>query len=197
MESESTPPTPSEPERPSSARMWIDFGPLAVFLVVNVVWKDPFIATGALMAAVLVAVAASWKLERRVPPMTLFTAIAVGIFGGLTVALRDELFIKLKLTIVNVLLGLVLIVGVAAGKSPLKALLGESLPLRDAAWRTLTLRYAVFFFATAGINELVRRQVEWDTYVTFKVFGMLGLTLIFTITQAPFLNREIQAAEES
>ena len=75
------------------------------------------------------------------------------------------------------------------------ALLGDSLPLGDAAWRTLTIRYALFFFVTAGINEVVRRYVEWDTYVTFKVFGMMGLTLIFTITQAPFLNRELQSAQ--
>ena len=192
MESESREP---QPKPRSSSKFWIDFGPLLVFLVTTFLTKDPFMATGALMVAVLVAVIASLKIEGRIPPMTLFTAVAVGIFGGLTVWLQDELFIKLKVTIVNILLGAVLLGGVAAGKSPLKALLGDSLPLGDAAWRTLTIRYALFFFVTAGINEVVRRYVEWDTYVTFKVFGMMGLTLIFTITQAPFLNRELQAAE--
>jgi intracellular septation protein len=116
----------------------------------------------------------------------------VGIFGGLTIWMQDEEFIKIKLTIINVLFGVVLLGGVAMGHSLLKSLLGQSLALSDEAWRSLTVRYALFFLATAGINEIVRRQVDLDTYVNFKVFGVLGLTVIFSLTQAPFLNRHIQ-----
>jgi len=188
----SAPPNGTGPRPPSGTRMWIDFGPLVVFLVTNFIFKDAFIATGALMAAVLIAVIASLKIEHRIPPMTLFTAIAVGIFGGLTIWMQDEEFIKIKLTIINVLFGVVLLGGVAMGHSLLKSLLGQSLALSDEAWRSLTVRYALFFLATAGINEIVRRQVDWDTYVNFKVFGVLGLTVIFSLTQAPFLNRHIQ-----
>ncbi len=183
-------------KRPGGFRAWIDYGPLAVFFIVNLVTKDPFQATGGLMIAVLIALLASWKIERRIPKMTLYTAIGVGIFGGLTLWLKDETFIQMKLTIVNVLMGLGLLGGVLAGKSPLKSLLGDSLPLSDPAWRKLTVRYALFFLATAGINEIVRRQVTWETYVNFKVFGMILLTIGFTATQLPFLSRELHEVEE-
>ena len=127
--------------------------------------------------------------------MTIFTAAAVGIFGALTIWLQDDLFIKLKVTIINVLLAAVLIAGHLTGKSLLKMLLGPSLPLSEEGWRGLTLRYAGFFLILAAINEAVWRSVSTDTWVTFKVFGILGLTVVFAVSQVYMLQRHLLAED--
>ena len=188
---------PSEPQKSAASRskLWIDYGPLLVFFLTNAVFGI-FAATGALIVAVAIAVAFSWKVERRVPPMTLFTGVAVLVFGGLTLWLQDETFIKVKLTIINLLLAAILFVGLLTGRPLLKALLGDALQLTDAGWRGLTLRYAVFFCVLAAVNEVVWRRVSTDTWVTFKVFGVLGLTVVFTLVQTPFLQRHLIQDEE-
>jgi intracellular septation protein len=111
------------------------------------------------------------------------------VFGGLTLILQDELFIKLKPTIVNVLFGLILLGGLAAGKSFLKSVLGEAFAMTDEGWRKLTWRWAVFFFALALANEFVWRNFSTDQWVTFKVFGIMPLTILFSLTQLPTMLR--------
>ena len=137
----------------------------------------------------VVALYASWKLEGRVSRIALYGTIAVILFGGLTLALRDERFIKIKVTAINALLGGILIMGLLRKKPLLKELLGDGMRLTDEGWRALSLRFALFFFALAALNEVLRRTLSTDAWVNFKVFGILGATLVFTFLQAPLLQK--------
>jgi len=183
--------TASQPSKsgPSPlARLAIELGPLLVFFVLNS-RKDLYWATGGFMVAILLSLAASWRLERRLPVMPVFTAAFVLVFGGLTLALRDETFIKVKPTIVNGLFALILGVGLLRGRALLSVVFGDALELTEAGWRTLTARWAVFFVLLAALNEVVWRTCETDTWVAFKTFGIAPLTLVFMIAQAPLLQR--------
>ncbi|MGF1608481.1 MAG: septation protein A [Kiloniellales bacterium] len=165
-----------------------EYGPLVVFLLAYVLW-GLMPATAALIAATAVALVLTLALERRLPMMPLITAAVVGVFGGLTLWLNDETFIKMKPTIVQALFAAVLLGGLAVGRPLLKALLSSALSLDDRGWNRLSLRWALFFLAMAGLNELVWRTQSTDFWVTFKVFGILGLTLVFALAQAPLLLR--------
>ena len=120
--------------------------------------------------------------------MPLITAAVVGIFGGLTLWLNDDTFIKLKPTIVQTLIGGVLLVGLLFGKSLLKPVMGSAWPMDDSGWRKLTRNFGLFFLAMAVANEIVWRTQTTDFWVTFKVFGIMALTFAFSMTQIPILN---------
>jgi intracellular septation protein len=173
----------------------IDYGPIAVFFVAYLLY-DLMAATAALMAATAVALGISLTVARRVPIMPLITAAVVAVFGGLTLWLQDDTFIKMKPTIVQAIFAVVLLGGLLLDKPLLKLLLGQALDLSDAGWRQLTLRFGLFFVAMAALNEVVWRTQTTDLWVTFKVFGIMALTLAFTVAQVPFLRRH-QVAEES
>jgi len=172
-----------------------DYGPLAAFFVAYLV-SDLITATAALMAATVVALVLGYAVARHIPKMALVTAAIVGVFGGLTLILQDETFIKMKPTIVQLLFAVILAGGLALGKSPLQFVMGKALDLDDRGWRILTLRYALFFVAMAALNELVWRTQSDDVWVSFKVFGLLGLTIVFTLTQIPFLTRHMHNEDE-
>ena len=173
---------------PSWLKPMIDYAPIAVFFLAYIKW-GLMPATAALMATMAVALAVSLVLTKRVPMMPLVTAVIVGIFGGLTLWLNDETFIKMKPTIVEALFALILYGGLAAGRPLLKSLFGTAWRLDDAVWRRLTLRFACFFAAMAVLNEIVWRTQSTDFWVAFKVFGIMGLTIVFALTQAPLLMR--------
>ena len=184
---------------PSSAPRWlkpaVDYGPLAVFFVTYVT-LGLMAATAALIAASLLALLCAWVLERRVPVIPLVTTAIVAVFGGLTLWLQDETFIKMKPTIVQALFALILLGGLAFGRPLLKPLLGPMMPpMSDAAWRQFTLRYALFFVAMAALNEVVWRTQSTDFWVTFKVFGLSGLTFLFILSQLPFVGRQARLAQ--
>ncbi len=176
----------------------VDYGPLAVFFL-TYFKADLLIATGALIAATAVALVLALSIERRVPWMPLTTAVVVGIFGGLTLWSGDETFIKIKPTIVQALFAVALLGCLAFGRPLLKPLLGTAWPMDDAGWRQLSLRFALFFAAMAALNEAVWRTQSTDVWVTFKVFGLIGLTLLFSISQMPLMMRHrlAEEAEES
>jgi intracellular septation protein len=121
--------------------------------------------------------------------MPLVTLAVVGIFGGLTLWLQDETFIKMKPTIILGLFAAVLGGGLGIGRPPLRFLMGSALELDDAGWHKLTLRFALFFAATAALNEIVWRTQSTDLWVDFKVFGILGLNVLFMLTQIPLIKR--------
>jgi intracellular septation protein len=157
---------------------------LAAYVGTNLLW-----ATAALMAATVVALGLSFAVARRVPIMPLVTAAVVGVFGGLTLWLQDETFIKMKPTVVQGLFAAVLLGGLAAGRPLLKPLMGTTWPMDDEGWRRLTLRFGLFFIGMAGLNEAVWRTQSTDVWVAFKVFGILALTLLFAVLQAPLMRR--------
>lgn len=165
-----------------------DYGPLAVFFIAYIGF-DLITATAALMAATVVALALALAIERRVPLLPLITAGVIGVFGGLTLWLNDETFIKLKPTIVQALISATLLGGLMFGRPLLKPLMGATWPMDDKGWRRLTFRFAIFFAAMAVLNEIVWRTQSTDLWVTFKVFGLAGLTFLFGMCQMPLLNR--------
>ena len=148
-----------------------------------------FVATAVFMVAVVLALAVSYALTRHLPVMPLVTAVIVLVFGSLTLILHDELFIKLKPTIIYLLFGAVLLGGLAAGKSLLGMVFDSVFHLTEEGWRRLTLRWALFFFALAILNEIVWRSQTTDVWVTFKVFGVVPLTFLFAALQYPLLTR--------
>jgi intracellular septation protein len=166
----------------------VELGPLLVFFFVNA-RVDIFAATGAYMVAAILALGVTWYLARRVPIMPLVTGVFVLGFGGLTLLLQNDLFIKMKPTIVNGLFGVILLGGLIFGRSLLKPVLGETLALRDEGWRVLTLRWGLFFLVLAGLNEFIWRNFSTEFWVDFKVFGIMPLTMIFAVSQVSVINR--------
>jgi intracellular septation protein len=181
---DSDPPSPA----PNRLKPLLDFGPLLAFFLVNAKW-GLLPATAVLVPLSVVALAATWKLEGQVSRIALYGTVAVIVFGGLSLFLRDETFIKIKLTVVYALLGSVLAVGLVRKKSLLADLLGRDLRLTEEGWRALTLRFALFFFFLAGLNEVLRRVLSTDAWVKFKVFGVLGATFAFMLLQAPLVKK--------
>jgi intracellular septation protein len=148
-----------------------------------------FVATAVFMTTVLIALAVSYALTRHLPIMPLITAVIVIVFGSLTLVLHDELFIKLKPTIIYLLFGGVLLGGIAVRKPLLGAVFDSVFHLSEEGWRKLTLRWAVFFLVLAVLNEIVWRTQTTDFWVGFKVFGVLPLTFLFAALQFPLMSK--------
>ena len=168
----------------------IDLGPLLLFFAVEQL-ADIFLATGVLMVAAATAFAVSWKLTRQIPILPSVTLIFVFIFGGLTLLLGDEDFIKIEVTLTNALCGLILLGGLAMGKSLLKIAFGEMTTIDDLGWHKLTLRMGVFLIAIAVVNEVVRRSAPTDLWVMFRVYGILVLSALFFLSQVPLIKRHM------
>ena len=169
-------------------KMLVELGPLVVFFVVNAK-VDIYWGTGCFIGATLVALIASQLLFGKVPAMPLVSGFFVIVFGGLTIWLHDDSFIKLKPTIVNTIFGVTLLGGLYGGKSLLKIVFGDAFNLTEEGWRKLTFRWACFFLTLAMLNEVIWRTTTTDTWVSFKVFGIMPLTMIFALAQMPLLKR--------
>jgi intracellular septation protein len=178
----------SKPKLNPALKLVLDLGPLLIFFAANSRFGI-FAATGAFMAAILIALAVAYALTRHLPIMPLVTAVVVVVFGTLTLVLHDELFIKVKPTIIYVLFGGVLLVGLAFGKSLLGVVFDSVFHLTEEGWRKLTLRWALFFLALAVLNEIVWRTQTTDVWVSFKVFGVVPLTFLFAALQYPLLTK--------
>ena len=169
-------------------KLVLDIGPLVLFFAANSKFGI-FAATGAFMVAVLVALAISYAMTRHIAVMPVVTAVIVLIFGGLTLVLHDELFIKLKPTIIYVLFGGALVGGLLFGKPLLGIVFDSVFHLSEEGWRKLTWRWALFFFALAILNEIVWRTQTTDFWVSFKLFGVVPLTFLFAALQYPLLTK--------
>ena len=203
MTFEAAPNTPQRKPINPVLKLALELGPLGVFFFANargdwLVERFPalgalggpiFVATGLFIVATLISLVASLILTRRLPIMPFVTGIVVLVFGGLTLWLQDETFIKMKPTIVNTLFGAVLLGGLAFGKSLLGYVFDSVFRLSDEGWRKLTFRWGIFFLVLAALNEIVWRSVSTDMWVNFKVFGIMPLTFVFTLTQLPLINR--------
>jgi intracellular septation protein len=187
----------------------LDLGPLLLFFLANArpalfePWLAPiipaavatgersgiFVATAVFMVAILAALVASYILTRRLPVMAVVSAIVVLVFGGATLFFQNETFIKLKPTIIYLLFAGTLFGGLIFRKPLLAMVFDQVFHLTDEGWRKLTVRWALFFLALAVLNEIVWRTQSTDTWVTFKVFGVMPLTFIFAALQYPLLMK--------
>ena len=173
---------------PGWLRPIVEYGPIATFFVAYNM-AGLFIATASIMVATALALTLSYAVERRIPMMPLIIAGIVGIFGGLTLWLNDESFIKMKPTIIQAIFGSILIGGLLANRLFLKSLMGSAWHMTDKGWRILTLRFSLFFFLSATLNEAIWRTQSTDFWVNFKVFGLMGLTFVFIVSQILLLKR--------
>ncbi len=165
-----------------------ELGPLIIFFAANAKFHL-FVATGAFMVAVIIAMAASYVVTRHVPMMALVTGIVVIVFGTLTLVLHDETFIKIKPTIIYGLFATILGGGLLFGRSFIAIMFDQMFNLTAPGWRLLTMRWALFFVAMAVLNEAVWRTQSTDFWVAFKAFGMIPLTMAFALTQMPLIKR--------
>lgn len=169
-------------------KLLLELGPLVVFFVMNsqagIYW-----GTGCFVVATLAALISSKLIFGHIPTMPLVSGFFVIIFGGLTVLLHDDLFIKMKPTIVNSLFAIALFGGLAYGRSWLKYLFGEAFKLTEEGWRVLTFRWACFFVMLAILNEIVWRNSSTEFWISFKLFGIMPLTMIFAVAQIGLLKK--------
>jgi intracellular septation protein len=169
-------------------KLLIELAPLVLFFVVYA-RGDIFAATGVLMVATIVSLAAAKFVLGKVTVMPIITAAFVLVFGSLTLWFSNETFIKIKPTVVYVCLALPLLGGLLFGKSLLSHVLGEAIALNDSGWRALTLRWGIFFLLLALLNEIVWRNFSTATWVSMKSFGFIPLTLVFAACQVPLMMR--------
>jgi len=180
--------TAAKPQLHPGLKLVLDIGPLVLFFVANARWHI-FVATAVFMVAVLIALAVSYALTKHLPVMPVVSAIIVLVFGGATLVLHDETFIKLKPTIIYVLFGATLIGGHVFNKPLLSIVFDSVFHLTDEGWRKLTLRWAAFFFVLAVLNEIIWRSFSTDIWVSFKLFGFVPLTFMFAALQYPLLQK--------
>jgi intracellular septation protein len=198
-----------KPQMNPMLKLALDLGPLLLFFFANSrpalfePWIAPlipeavatgeragiFVATAVFMVAIVAALVISYVMTRRLPMMPLVTAVIVVVFGGLTLFLQNETFIKLKPTIIYLLFAVTLFGGMFFRKPLLAMVFDQMFNLSDEGWRKLTIRWALFFLAMAILNEIVWRTQSTDTWVTFKVFGVMPLTFIFAALQYPILTK--------
>jgi intracellular septation protein len=184
-----------EPAPSVLLKLAIELGPLLVFFGTNAA-AGIYAGTAAFMAATLVSLVAAWFSYHKLPIMPIVSGVIVLVFGGLTLYLRDETFIKLKPTIVYTMFAALLAAGLLCKKPMLEFLFGPVFTLTEEGWRKLTIRWALFFAVMAVVNELVWRNVSTDAWVSFKAFGFLPLTFLFAIAQVPLMQRHGQEPPE-
>jgi intracellular septation protein len=194
---------PAAAKEPAGAsKLLVDLGPLLVFFLANFLapvapLQKIFVATGAFMVAMVVAVVYSALRYRSVSPLLWFSGIMVVVLGGITLWLHDETFIKLKPTIYYLFVASLLGFGLWKDKPLLKMVLGSAYPgLDDAGWRKLTRNWAIFFVCMAALNEAVWRSSSTDFWVGFKLWGAIPLTFLFAAANVPMLLRHGLNADE-
>jgi intracellular septation protein len=178
-------------------QLLFDFLPVIAFFVAYKL-ADIFVATGVLIVAVLLQTAIQWVRHRKVNSMALVSAVLVLVFGGLTLAIQDKAFIQWKVTVVNWLFAAAFLASHFIGERPLtERIMGESFTLERSLWLKLSWAWIVFFVALGALNLYVAYNFAENVWVNFKLFGMLGLTLVFALAQAFWLASKAQPKAES
>jgi intracellular septation protein len=171
---------------PQLRRLALDLGPLILFFAAFQ-YAGIFAATGIFIVAVLTSLILGWHLEKKLSPIPVVTAILVVIFGGLTLYLHNDTFIKVKLTVLYSIFGTTLLVGLRFNRIFIKYVFAEAFDLTEKGWRGLTWRWGLFFLSLAALNEAVWRNTTTATWVSFKVWGIMSLIFLFALAQTPFL----------
>jgi intracellular septation protein len=174
--------------RPQIIKLVLEIGPLVVFFLTNARFEI-YVGTAAFMAAMVISLTLSWILLKRVAIMPLVSGVLVLVFGGITLLLHDDTFIKIKPTVINALFGFALVGGLLFKNSLLRYVFGDVYKLEDEGWRILTWRWGLFFLVLAVVNEVVWRTQTTDFWVAFKVWANMPITVIFAASQLPVLNK--------
>lgn len=177
-----TPPPPSQ-----WRKMLLDLGPLVIFFA-SYQFSNIYVATGIFMVAILIALAIGYVLERKLSPMPVFTAVLVLLFGGLTLYLQNDTFIKMKPTVLYAFFGMLLLGGLAGNRLFIKYVFANAFDLTETGWRKLTIRWAGFTFFLAILNEVIWRNFTTDIWVDFKVWGIFPLFFVFALLQARLIQ---------
>ena len=170
-------------------RMLLDFGQLLLFFGANYLYSDLMFSVKVLVVATIVSLAASWVLERRIPMMAAFGCAALVFFAGLTLYFDNELFIKIKPTILTLMFAAAIAVGRAMGRNPLAAIMGSQVKLTNNGWRIMSWLWVAMFACSALANEIAWRSLSTDSWVTFKVFGLTGISLGFVLLSLPIIQK--------
>lgn len=168
----------------------LELGPLVAFFLTN--WKfGIFYGTAVFMVGTLISLIVTYMVTGKIAKFVLASAIFVGIFGGLTLYLHNDLFIKIKVTLANLIFASVLFGGLYFNRLFLKDVMGQAMELPETSWRVLTIRWGLFFLFMAILNEIVWRNFTTDQWVTFKAFGLMGMTLVFALANAPYMAKHM------
>jgi intracellular septation protein len=177
-------------ELPQGLKLALDFAPLVAFFVAYKV-GGVYWATSIIIALTIVSLIIGYAMTGRVAKFPLFSGMLITVMGGLTLYLHNDMFVKMKPTAANLIFAGILGGGLLTNRMFLKDLLGSAVEMPQAAWRMLTWRWVIFFIALAGLNEYVWRTMPEATWVNFKVFGLMGLTMVFAVANAPFMARHM------
>ena len=183
-----------------NARKWlryaVDYAAVVVFALVYFLGGRDFMkATVAIVITSVIALLIGLLVERRIAWLPLFVGAMAALFGGLTLIFHDTRILKIKPTVINLILAGVLFGGLALKRNPLKMLLGEALTLPDEVWRKLTLRFGLLYVVLAIVNIVIWRTQSEATWVMFKTFGLEVMTLVFSLTQLPLLLKHMEASD--
>ncbi|MDZ7872970.1 MAG: septation protein A [Rhizobium sp.] len=192
-------------------KMALELGPLLIFFFGNLrgewlartfpeltaIGGPLLIATALFMVATILSLIISKIVFKHLPVMPFVSGIVVLVFGGLSIWLQDDTFIKMKPTIVNTLFGVVLLGGLAFGTSLLGYVFNAAFQLDAEGWRKLTLRWGIFFLFLAVLNEVVWRNFSDDVWVSFKVWGTMPITILFTLAQMPLIMKHSLEEKEA
>ena len=206
-------PDPNDPARKRMnplLKMVLELGPLVVFFFANsrgewIAERVPiladiggpiFVGTACFMIATAIALSVSWMLTRTLPIMPLLSGVIVLVFGALTLWLQDEIFIKVKPTIINTMFGLILLGGLVFKKSFLGYVFDSAFRLDAEGWRILTFRWGLYFLLMAVVNEFIWRNFSTDFWIAFKVWGNMPLSIVFTLMQLPLMQRHALPPED-
>jgi intracellular septation protein len=173
-------------------KLFVDYGPIVVFFIYFFKTGEIQGAIIPLMAASVLAMGLSYIAERKIPPMLLFSSILILIFGFLTIYFDNPIFIKFKVTLVNLIFAAILFIGLYFKKPLIKNLMSSSLNLNEPAWHKLTFRWAIYFLFLAICNEFVYRNFSDAVWVNFKLFGIMGLSILFILSQVMFIQKNMQ-----
>ncbi len=174
---------------PANAKLILDFAPLAAFFIAYKL-SGVMAATAVLIVATVVALSIIYAVERKIAPAPLITGIVVALFGGLTLFLKDDAFIKLKPTFINLIFAAILLMGAYGFKRGLlKPILDMAIQMTDAGWMKLSIRWGFFFLFLALLNEFIWRNFSTEFWVNFKVFGMFTITIAFAMSQFRLIKK--------
>ena len=185
----STPKTESHHQDHNGRKMLFDFGPLLLFFATNYIYSDLMLSVKVLVVTTLVSLVLSWHFDRKISVMAAVGCAALMFFAGLTLYFENELFIKIKPTVVTLLFAALIAGGRLLGRNPLAAIIGKQITLTAQGWRAISWLWVAMFVTSAIANELAWRTLSTDDWITFKVFGLTGISFLFFALSVPILQK--------